>query len=223
MNPGRGFWHMLRVHPSGVLLVTQLVGILALPFIGDSVASRTVYSVFQLVVLTFAILAVRVTSALLWVSLLIGLPTAVFTIMALVLPDVPWVLATGDLLHVALFGYTTYALIRYMFADDIVGRDEMFATGACFTVVAWAFAHLYSAIQIIWGAEQFSSASDGAHSWLELLFLSFTTMTGTGLSDISPVGGHARSAVMLEQLAGVNYLALVVARLLGITLARRGR
>ena len=49
-------------------------------------------------------------------------------------------------------------------------------------------------------------------------------MTGTGLSDIAPAGNHARSFIILEELAGMNYVALVVARLLGLTLAKfRGR
>ena len=37
---------------------------------------------------------------------------------------------------------------------------------------------------------------------MELLFLSFTTLTSTGLSDIVPVQAFARSLVMIEQLAG---------------------
>ena len=45
---------------------------------------------------------------------------------------------------------------------------------------------------------------------MELLFLSFTTLTSTGLSDIVPVKAFARSLVMIEQLAGLAYIAIVV-------------
>ena len=51
---------------------------------------------------------------------------------------------------------------------------------------------------------------------MELLFLSFTTLSSTGLSDIVPVSGHARSVVMLEQVAGVFYIAMVVTRLVAL-------
>ena len=37
-----------------------------------------------------------------------------------------------------------------MFADNWVTRDELYATGATFTVVAWGFAYLYVAVQFIW-------------------------------------------------------------------------
>ena len=46
-------------------------------------------------------------------------------------------------------------------------------------------------------------------------------MTSTGLSDIVPVKPHARSLVMLQQIAGMLYLAVVVARIVGLTIRRR--
>ena len=38
----------------------------------------------------------------------------------------------------------------------------------------------------------------------------------TGLSDIVPATGHARSVIMLEQLAGIFYIAMVVTRLVAL-------
>jgi hypothetical protein len=55
---------------------------------------------------------------------------------------------------------------------------------------------------------------------MELLFLSFTTLAGTGLSDIVPTSGYARSVVMLEEVAGVFYIAMVVTRLISLAAAR---
>ncbi len=56
---------------------------------------------------------------------------------------------------------------------------------------------------------------------MELLFLSFTTLSSTGLSDVVPIKAFARSLVMLEQVAGVGYIAMVVSRLVGLTVLRR--
>ena len=61
----------------------------------------------------------------------------------------------------------------------------------------------------------------GQRTWVELLFLSFTNLSSTGLSDILPITAHARSVVMIEQLAGLAYVALFVSRLVGLTLGRR--
>jgi hypothetical protein len=60
---------------------------------------------------------------------------------------------------------------------------------------------------------------------MELLFLSFTTLSSTGLGDVIPVKPFARGTVMIEQLAGVGYIAMVVSRLigLGVLTGRRAR
>ena len=44
-----------------------------------------------------------------------------------------------------------------------------------------------------------------------------------GLSDILPVTGIARALVMLESFAGVMYMALVVSRLISLTVLGRDR
>jgi hypothetical protein len=56
---------------------------------------------------------------------------------------------------------------------------------------------------------------------MELLFLSFTTLSGVGLGDIVPLQPMARSLVMIEELSGVMYLALVVSRLIALSVTSR--
>lgn len=208
-------------HPCAVLLIVQLLGILAYPYLGDQPLGRAIFSIFSLVVLVVAVMAVRMTPALNWVSGLLGLPVVVLTVWEAVAPGVEAVVLWSSLFHAAFYFYTAYALLKYMFADHVVTTDELFATGATFTVVAWGFAYVYLAVEIVWPGS-FSQFADPlqTRAWFEMLFLSVTTMTSTGLSDILPVRPHARSFVMIEQVAGMLYLALVVARMIAMTAAR---
>jgi hypothetical protein len=210
-----------RRHPCGVLLAVQLGGILIYPFLGDAPLGRSLVGLIALAVLGLAVWAVRATPALTWVAGLLGLPVVVLTILEAVRPDSDGVLMWSAIAHAAFYLYTGYALIRYMFADDVVTTDELYATGATFTVVAWAFAYVYVATQLIW-PDSFTAAVDASdpRTWMDLLFLSVTTLTSTGLSDIVPVRPHARSFVMLEQIAGMLYLAMVVARITALTVTR---
>ena len=88
--------------------------------------------------------------------------------------------------------------------------------------VAWAFAYTYVVCQAI-EPQSFTAAVDAAQdrSWIELLFLSFTTLSSTGLSDVVPVKPFARSLVMVEQLAGLAYVVMLVSRLVALTVHRR--
>ena len=209
----------LKRNPCGVLLAVQLLGLLVYPFLGDQPVGRAVFGLFGLVVLTLAVRAVRLTPALTWVAIVLGTPVVALTVTEALVPDNDAIVATSGLVHAAFYGYTAWALIRYMFQDDVVTSDELWATGATFTVVAWAFAYMYVAVQVFWPGSFIAAVdSDAQRTWMDLLFLSVTTLTSTGLSDIVPVTPHARSVVMLEQIGGMLYLAMVVARVTALTL-----
>jgi hypothetical protein len=102
----------------------------------------------------------------------------VLTILEAVYPTDAGIVLWSSVLHAAFYLYTTYGLLRYMFNDRRVTRDELFATGATFTVLAWAFAYLYVATQVIWPGSFTAAVSPASdRTWVELLFLSFTTLT----------------------------------------------
>ena len=210
-------------NPCATLLVAQLASVLIYPFADDDQVGRALIALIGLLVLGLALLAVRATPMLTWVGVVLAAPSIVLQVVQLVTDDAglaPW----SSAFEALLYFYAAVSLLRYMLADDVVTTDELFATGAVFTVIAWAFAHVYVIVQAVWPGS-FTAAVDpsGARSWIELLFLSFTTLSSTGLSDIVPVRPHARSAVMFEQVAGVFFLAMVVTRLVSLSAARRGR
>lgn len=209
-------------HPSAVLLFVQLIGVLLYPFMDQSAVGRAALSSFGLVVLFLAVRAVRVTSAFTWIAVVLGVPIVALTVLEVLDPLNQQVLLGSSVLHAIFYFYTSLALVRYMFVDRFVTRDELWATGATFTVVAWAFAYTFMAVQILWpGSFTDSSGAAGPRTWFELLFLSFTNLTSVGLSDITPVQPHARSWVMIEQVAGLFYVALVISRIVGLTISRQ--
>jgi hypothetical protein len=217
----RGALRAIWDHPSGILLVGQLLVVLAFPFLDGSTAGRAVLGVVQMALVLTAVVAVRRSPALSWVGVTLGGPAMVFAILEAVEPATDWIVLVSAAFHVPFYFFVSYAMIRYLFHDDRVTRDELFATGAAFTVVAWAFAYIYAAAQVLDPGSFVNYDGTAELPWFELLYLSFTTLTSVGLSDVLPVQNHARSLVMVEQLAGVLYVGLVIARLVGLT--ARGR
>ena len=149
------------------------------------------------------------------------LPIVVLTVLEVVDPLNAQVLLLSAVLHAVFYFYTTVALLRYLFLDRFVTRDELWATGATFTVVAWAFAYVFLPSRSCGPDHSSMARAPGSYTWFELLFLSFTNLTSVGLSDIVPVLPQARSWVMIEQVAGLLYVALVISRIVGLTVARQ--
>jgi hypothetical protein len=209
-----------RRDPSAVLLSAQLAGVLLYPFMETSGAGRALFSAFGILILGLVVLAVRSTPGLTWVGLLLGLPATVLLLIQAI-SGRDDLLPYSSALEALLYFYAAGALIAYMLADHEITRDELFAVGVTFTLVAWAFAYSYTVCQSI-EPGSFTAAIDpeGQRSWMELLFLSFTTLSSTGLGDVVPVKPFARGLVMIEQLAGIAYVAMVVSRLVGLLVLR---
>ena len=210
-----------RREPSAVLLIVQLAGLLVYPFLEGNDVRRSLFSVFGIIVLGLVFLSVRSSRALTWVGVAFAAPaTVLLLIQAVTTSDelLPW----SSAFEAVLYFYAASALIRYMLADHEITRDELFAVGATFTLLAWGFAYTYTVCQAI-EPHSFTAAvnPDADRTWMELLFLSFTTLTSVGLSDVVPIKAFARSLVMIEQVAGVGYVAMVVSRLVGLMVMRR--
>jgi hypothetical protein len=212
---------LARREPSALLLAAQLAGLLLYPFMESNDTGRALFSVFGIAILGLVVLAVHSTPGLTWVGVLLGIPATVLLGIQVVTGDdalLPWSSAFEALLYL----YAAGALIAYMLEDHVITRDELFAVGATFTLVAWAFAYIYTVCQAI-EPGSFTAATDpeGVRSWTELLFLSFTTLSSTGLSDVIPIKPFARSLSEIEQLAGIAYVAMVVSRLVGLLVLHR--
>jgi len=171
-----------RRDPSAILLAVQLAGVLIYPFAEDTHAGRALFSLLGVVILILVVLTVRRSPALTWVSILLGIP-AVILLLLQAITGSDDLLPYSSAFEAVIYFYAAGAMIAYMLGDHAITRDELFAIGATFTLLAWAFAYTYIVCQAIEPAS-FSTATGtgGERSWMELLFMSFTTLTSVGLA-----------------------------------------
>ena len=124
----------------------------------------------------------------------------------------------------AFYGLAAMLLVGYMLRDTRATLDELFAAGVAFLLLTLAWACAY------WIVETLSPGSfalthpthPGSTTWFELYYLSATTLSTTGFGDVLPVTSAARAAVILEQLGGVLYVALVISRIAGFAGRSKG-
>jgi hypothetical protein len=198
------------------------MSLLLYPWMDNTQEGRLLFGAVALVVIPMAVWVVGRGPSWTGVAWALAVPAIVLTAIG-VLFDQPRLLPWSASLEALLYFYAAGSLIHYMLRDLLVTTDELFAAGATFTLLAWGFAYAYFACQA-WLPGSFTGLEPGrARSWLELLFLSFSNLSATGSGDVIPVGSVARVLVMLEQFAGVGYIAAVVSRLIGLTLASHAR
>src|SRR5918997_5385353 len=155
-----------RTQPSAILLFAQLGAILVYPFLEGSDVGRALFSVIGVLILGLVLLAVRGSPAHTWVGILLGIPaTVLLLIQAVTRSDdlLPW----SSAFEAVLYFYAAGALIAYMLEDHVITKDELFAVGATFTLLAWAFAYTFTLYQEIEPGSFAIGDDAGERTWME--------------------------------------------------------
>jgi len=212
---------LARRHPSAFLLAAQLVCLVLYAAFDGLNSGQALLGALGVLVLALVVWVVNRSPAANWIAWVLAIPAFGWSLLSALFVD-PSLFVWSSLLEAALYFYAAGSLIAYMMGDQRVTVDELFAAGATFTLLAWGFAYAYLVCQA-WFPDSFIGGTNPGQprTFLELLSLSFTNLSATGLGDIMPITSPARVLVMLEQFAGVAYIAVVVSRLIGMTIARR--
>src|SRR5690606_17463121 len=189
------------------------------PLINDSAGGRLLFGAVALVVVPLTVWVVNRGPFVTIIAWMLAIPAMALTVVGVLFAQGA-LLPMSALLESALYFYAAGSLISYMLHDHKVTADELFAAGATFTLLAWGFAYVYYVCQAWYPGSFTGLEPDRSRRWLELLFYSFSNLSATGLGDVLPVSAPARVLTMLEQFAGVGYIATVVSRLIGLTIVR---
>lgn len=127
---------------------------------------------------------------------------------------------------VAFLGFAVAVILRDIFAKSVIRGDDVIGAFCGYMLVALVWANLYTLTYLLVPGT-FAVSPDIAwrlgewHQRRALFeYMSFTTLTSLGYSDITPVGPPAYTLTWLEVMVGQFYMAVVVAQLVGLKLAQ---
>lgn len=124
--------------------------------------------------------------------------------------------------YTLFYGICLLIFLHRIFSETTVTIDSIQGGIAIYFLsgVFWAF--LYQTLLLFDpDAILFSDHVVGAFS--DLIYFSFITMTTLGYGDIMPISRMAKNMAVLEAVWGQTYLAVLVARLVGLHLSGSGR
>jgi hypothetical protein len=208
---------LLRL-PNVLLLLALLAQVLAYPFLERLRYGRAPIVLIDWVMLVLALRAARAGGGETRWGYALLLPAMLLYAGATFFPH-SLLYAAAMLAQAAFHGFVFSCLLRYVLRDAIMSRDELFAGASMYALLGFAFAYLYALIELLAPGSFFINEAnnpDAVISWWELLYFSFTCLTSVGFGEITPVSDHARSVVMIQQMAGVLYLAILISRLLSL-------
>src|SRR5262245_6856095 len=209
---------------NSLLLVALLFLALAHPFVPAENFGHAVFQVTISAVLIAAVWAVSRHRGMLVAGLSLAVPTFI-TAWIQHFVGRHWLIAVYLVLGALFLGFTAVVVLRQTLMDPAVTTDTI-AGAICFYLllcVIWAL--IYALLELahpgsfLDGARPVGSA--GHRSLVpELLYLSLVTLSTLGYGDILPVTPQARMLAALEGIIGPLYLAVLIARLVGLAASR---
>jgi len=208
-------------YPSAWLLFVQVLSLIIHPMLDVTKSHQAIFSCFNVAALALAVWVVNRSPLFNWAAWILALPAVVLTITYVTTENSHYLL-WAQVFESAMYFYTAVGLVMYMFNDNVLTRDELFAAANTFTVLAWGFALAYSVCQQLYpGSITGTLNPDQPRSWVELIFLSFSILSSTGYGDISLVHPIAKVIGTFQMFVGLMYMALIVSRLVTLTAAVR--
>lgn len=123
------------------------------------------------------------------------------------------------ILGVIVFAYAVGAILLYLIRQEEVTGDMIMAVASEYILIGFMFSNIYILLESVY-PDSFNLPY-GSVDRSTFLYFSFVTLTTTGYGDILPVSAPARSFAMLEQVTGQLFVAVLVARLVGLYTMRK--
>jgi hypothetical protein len=212
--------------PNAWLLLALVLQVVAYPFLDEHAGGRAAIAAFDLIILALALRASRAGGHETWLGYVLVVPAMVLQAVDALGGNALGLYAASLAAQAAFHAFVVVCLLRYILRDEIMTRDELFAAAGLYVLMAFVFAYLYALVEH-WQPRAFvinaANNAEGVTRWWDLLYFSFTCLTSVGFGEITPANDHARSLVMVQQMAGVLYFALVISRLVTMQSRRAAR
>jgi hypothetical protein len=201
------------------LLITLLLYLVLVPFFAKLFTLRLLADIFMTAILLVGIYATGRKKRHLVVAMLLGLPlflsnwSTYFVKSALLV-------SIGTVAGSLFFAYMIFILLSFLFRENEVTAEVIYAAivGYLFLGLLWTF--VYRLMFSIDPSSFQVTLNQTRNSYRIFIYFSFVTLTTLGYGDITPLSDQACALTVLEAVVGQLYLAVMIARLVGIHISQ---
>jgi voltage-gated potassium channel len=199
------------------LLVALLLYLLLEPLFEQIGVTRRLFSIFLTVILMSALFAVSENKTRLGKALLFGVPALVALWGGEIFHGRHLLAAASPLLVTGFLAYVAVRVLSFVIKAQEVEADTIYAALCVYLLLGLVWALFYMSMeQVSPGSLRVSPDVPLAR---ECVYYSYVTLTTLGYGDVTPLTPTARSFSFVEALMGQLYLAVLVARLVGLHIA----
>jgi hypothetical protein len=200
------------------LLVSIILVFALRPFLKGLISIDILTDIFLSMVLLSAIHAVSQKRSAFIIAVLLAVPAFSLDWFSYIM-KAPFLADLSRIMSALFNAYVLVFILSFILKQKDVTADVLMAAvcGYFFLGLMWAFVFLFlEAVQ----PGSFELARGQAGNAGEFLYFSFVTMTTLGYGDMTPISSGARSLAVLSAVMGQLYLAVTIARLVGMHISQ---
>ena len=207
------------------LLVALLLFLLIHPIFEHLVFARILLQILDSAILVTAIYAVSQNRKLLIFGILLLLP-AMIGGWSLHVIEIPALELMARSFSALFFAFAATVMMLNVFSEEEVTVDTISGAICVYLMMGLTWAFIYSVIEFLApGSFTINKVplSLGGDRYYEIplfLYYSFVTLTTLGYGDITPLTPPARAFSYVEAIIGQIFVAVLIARLVGLHIAR---
>jgi hypothetical protein len=171
--------------------------------------------IFFTSILISAVYAVSRKKYILLTAALLALPMLV-SIWISHFVDVPFLVFVGDCFGIAFIAFLVVVILSFIFSEHEVTINVIYASIVVYLLIAIMWAFIYLVLENIHPGSFAIGEGQIAVGRRLYIYYSFVTITTLGYGDITPTTDLANSFSFLEAVTGQLYIAILIARLVGI-------
>jgi hypothetical protein len=181
--------------------------------------------------LVFALFQITRRHSDLVVGLVLGIPAVAGGIVNAVTPDTPAINAFPVFCGALFLGFFVWRIFADIFGGNRITSEQIFGSVCAYLLIGLVFSSLYGFLFLVnRDAFVFSDAllnhliiAHEDQNFGIFTYFSFVTMTSLGYGDMAPISEMARTLAWVQAVIGQLYLAITVAALVGLHIAKDQR
>lgn len=178
-------------------------------------------------ILVLSVWSVSRNRTLMIIALVLAVPTMTSRWLEYLLPH-QGVLLAAEATTIAFYFFVAFELLYNLLKDKEVTLDTIYGAISVYLLLGLAWAAIYSFLELGWPgslnmgvfAQEYADGTARSHGAYSAYF-SFVTLSTLGYGDITPVSPAARTLAMLEAVIGQMYIAVLIARLVGMHISQQ--
>lgn len=217
----RGIFHSMTRGNFFYLLFSLLLLLLLIPFFEGSVVGNTVVDLAFSAVLLSAIYAVSERKQQFMIAIVLAIPMIVTRWANHFLKN-DFLILAAEGFTILFLVFTVVLILSYVLRDEEVTANKIYGALSVYLLIGLIWALLFVMIEGMWPGSFLMGQAPGTpllEKLRQFTYYSFVTLTTLGYGDVTPLAAPARTLAYLEAVVGQIYLAVLIARLVGLHIA----